>query len=57
MEHADITEKIIGCAYAVYNKMGFGYLESVYEKCMTIELRKAGLRAEQQKEIKVLYDG
>ena len=29
MEHKELTEKIIGCAYGVYNKMGFGFLESV----------------------------
>ncbi|PIX84836.1 MAG: GxxExxY protein, partial [Nitrospirae bacterium CG_4_10_14_3_um_filter_53_41] len=43
MEHQDVTEKIIGCAYRVYNEMGFGFLESVYEKCLLIELQKAGL--------------
>ena len=37
--------------------MGFGYLESVYEKCMLIELRKAGFDIEPQKPIKVQYDG
>jgi GxxExxY protein len=51
MQHKEITEKIIGCAYHVYNKMGFGFLESVYEKCLLIELRKAGLRAESQQAI------
>ena len=56
MEHRELTEKIIGCAFKVFNKMGFGYLESVYEKCMMIELRKAGLRAENQKPITVFYD-
>jgi len=56
MEHRELTEKIIGCAFKVFNKMGFGYLESVYEKCMMIELRKAGLRAENQKPITVYYD-
>jgi GxxExxY protein len=57
MEYKELTEKIIGCAYRVYNKMGFGYLESVYEKCMLIELRKAGFDMESQKPIKVEYDG
>lgn len=57
MEFESITEKIIGCAYQVYNKMGYGFLESVYEKCMLIELRKAGLRSEYQKPITVHYDG
>jgi len=51
-----LTEKIIGCAYRVYNKMGFGFLESVYEKCLLIELRKAGLDTESQKPIIVYYD-
>ena len=48
---------ILGCAYRVYNKMGFGFLESVYEKCLLIELHKAGLNAESQKPITVYYEG
>jgi GxxExxY protein len=36
--------------------MGYGFLERVYEKCMLIELNKAGLNAEAQKSIKVYYD-
>jgi len=55
-EYKDLTEKIIGCAYLAYNKMGFGFLESVYEKCLLIELGKAGLHAESQKPIVVYYD-
>ena len=57
MQYKELTEKIIGCAYRVYNKMGFGFLESVYEKCLLIELRKAGLDTESQKPITVYYDG
>jgi GxxExxY protein len=57
MQHKDLTEKIIGCAYRVYNKMGFGFLESVYEKCLLIEFGKAGLKAESQQSITVYYDG
>ena len=57
MKFENITEKIIGCAYHVYNKMGYGFLESVYEKCMLIELKKAGLKSEYQKPIIVYYDG
>ncbi len=56
MDYRELTEKIIGCAYRVYNKMGYGYLESVYEKCMLIELRKADLTAESQKPITVFYE-
>jgi hypothetical protein len=50
----DLTEKIIGCAYRVYNSMGFGFVESVYEKCMIIELRKIGLIVETQKAMSLL---
>ena len=42
MQHQEITEKVIGCAYEVYNQMGFGFFESVYENCMAIEIRDAG---------------
>ena len=56
MEYKDVTETIIGCAYRVYNKMGFGFLESVYQKCLLIELRKAGLDLESQEPITVYYD-
>ena len=57
MEHEELTEEIIGCAYKVYNRMGFGFLESVYEKCLLIELRNAGLNADSQKPITVFYNG
>ncbi len=57
MQYSEITEKIIACAYKVYNKMGYGYLESVYEKCMLIELAKIGLSAVSQKPLKVMYEG
>ncbi len=57
MEFENITEKIIGCAYKVYNTMGYGFLESVYEKCLLIELLKAGLKSEYQKPIIVYYEG
>jgi len=55
--HEELTRTVIGCAFRVFNKMGFGFLESVYEKCLIIELRRAGLRAEGQKPIQVYYDG
>ena len=56
MEYEEITEKIIGSAYTVYNKMGFGFLESVYEKSLLIELEKSGLLADAQRPIKVYYE-
>ena len=56
MECREITQRIIGCAYRVYNRMGFGFLESVYEKCLLIELTKAGLGVKTQVCIPVMYD-
>ncbi len=57
MEYKNATETIIGCAYRVYNKMGFSFLQSVYEKCMLIELHKESLDTESQKPITVYYEG
>jgi len=57
MQYEDLTKRIIGAAYRVYNKMGFGFLESVYQKCLLIEFRREGLQAEPQKPIIVKYDG
>jgi GxxExxY protein len=56
MEYEDLTHKIIGCAYNVFNQLGFGYLESVYRKAMVIELTKAELEVEEEKALKVYYD-
>jgi len=56
MKHEDITHRIIGCAYKVYNTLGFGFLESVYRKAMVIELEKSSLQTEQEKPLKVYYD-
>ena len=57
MDFKELTEKVIGCAFTVHNRMGFGFLESVYEKCLLIELRKCGIAAEAQKSITVFYEG
>jgi len=57
MEHEDITHKIIGCAYKVYKKLGFGFLESVYRKAMVIELTRVDLGVEEEMSLKVYYDG
>lgn len=56
MRFEGLTDQIIGCAYKVHNVMGFGFIESVYEKCLMIELHKAGLSAEDQKNIRVYYN-
>jgi GxxExxY protein len=57
MDDDVITEIIIGCAFEVHNKLGSGFLEKVYENALCIELRKKGLKVEQQSSIKVWYEG
>ena len=56
MKHEELTHKIIGCAYQVFNQLGFGFLESVYQKATVIELRKSDLNVESEKPLKVYYD-
>ena len=56
-QHADLTERVIAAFYTVYNSLGYGFLEKVYENALAVEIRKAGYRVEQQYLIKVYYDG
>jgi len=56
-KHSDITDKIIGAAYRVYNTLGHGFLERVYENALALELRRAGVKVEQQFPVPVRYDG
>ena len=51
-----LSERIIGCAFAVANGLGSGFLEKVYENALAHELRKAGLRVAQQQGVSVVYD-
>jgi GxxExxY protein len=46
LKHEDLTERILGVFFDVYNKLGYGFLESVYEKAMVIALTHAGLCCE-----------
>ena len=55
MKHSQLTGSIIQCAYKVHNTLGFGFLESVYQNALFIEIRKSGLKAEKEKPVKVLY--
>jgi GxxExxY protein len=55
--HKDITSEIINCFYTVYNKLGYGFLEKVYENALKIELESKGLFVEKQKPIGVYYKG
>ena len=54
--HEKLTATIIGAFYDVYNTLGYGFLEGVYENALMIELEKINLNAEQQVPIKIFYD-
>jgi GxxExxY protein len=56
-KRSDLTSAIIGAFYDVYNKLGYGFLEKVYENAMVHELRKRGYQVQQQAPIDVTYDG
>jgi len=55
--HQDITNKIIRAYYNVYNELGYGFLEKVYENALMIEIKSLGLNCEKQKPISVEYNG
>ena len=49
--------KIIGAAFKVYNTLGHGFLEAVYQEALEIEFQKQGIPYEREKELKIQYDG
>ena len=55
-KHINLSDDIIRIFYKVYNKLGYGFLEKVYENSMMIESKREGVRAVSQAPIKVLYD-
>lgn len=55
-KHSELTGKIINAAYEVHSKLGLGFLESVYEKSLAIELKKMHIEALRQFPIAVYYD-
>jgi len=54
--HSELSDKILKVFYKVYNILGYGFLEKVYENAMMIELRKSGLVCSQQQLVDVFYD-
>jgi GxxExxY protein len=53
---SQLSSKIIHAFYKVYNTLGYGFLEKVYENALVIELKKANLKCNQQQQIDVFYD-
>ncbi|PYV48770.1 MAG: GxxExxY protein [Acidobacteria bacterium] len=57
LKHGDVTEKIVGVFYDVYNELGYGFLESVYEESLVIALQEAGLEVNRQVSVPVWFRG
>lgn len=49
--------KIVGAAFQVYNKLGHGFLEAVYQEALEIEFQRRNIPYEREKELKIIYDG
>ena len=56
-KHQELTEVIIGAFYEVYNELGYGFLESVYQEAMLIVLREKGATVEAQRPLPVWFRG
>jgi len=57
LKHADLTEKIIGIFYDVYNELGYGFLECVYEESLVIAFQQSGLAINRQIALPVWFRG
>ena len=57
MERDELTYKIIGCAMKVHNTLGNGFQEVIYQRCLAIELTKAGISHMREQENTIFYDG
>ena len=55
MLHKEITEQIIGASFEVYNQLGYGFLEKVYQNAMQVELNQRELKCQTEHQIQVLY--
>ena len=53
--HEELSKSILKVFYEVYNELGFGFLEKVYQNAMYFELKECGFKVEAQKQIKVYY--
>jgi GxxExxY protein len=56
-KHSELTQRIIRVFYDVYNALGYGFLEKVYENAFALRLRSCGMSAQQQRPISVYFDG
>ncbi len=57
LKYSDLTEKIIGVFYDVYNELGYGFLESTYSEALTLALKQAGFNVQRQVAVPVFFRG
>ena len=57
MEKNDLTYRVIGCAMKVHNTLGAGFQEVIYQRCLAIELKDAGINFEREIEQLIFYEG
>ena len=57
LRHGGLTRQIIGAFYEVYNELGRGFLESVYQRALALALRQRGVRAELEAPLEVCFRG
>jgi len=55
MEFEELTEKVIGCAITVHKTLGPGFLESIYENALVVELKRVGVQVDSQLSHPVVY--
>ncbi|HEX2959240.1 MAG TPA: GxxExxY protein [Chitinispirillaceae bacterium] len=56
-QHSDLTHKIIGCAMTVHNALGNGFQEVIYQRALSIELKKNNIEHIREQEMPIFYDG
>ncbi|WP_366183714.1 GxxExxY protein [Flavobacterium ovatum] len=57
LKHQELSDAILKTFYEVYNELGFGFLEKVYQNSMYVELKSRGFSVEAQKRIEIYYKG
>ena len=55
--YKDESYKVVGAAFKVYNALGHGFLEAVYQEALEIEFQRQGIPYEREKELKIKYEG
>ena len=57
LKYSELSYAINGAAFQVYNKLGHGFLEAVYQEALEIEFKRRSIPYEREKELKITYDG